>query len=112
MYYMYKNNWRTFILLLSLCVVSFDVLLIYKRICMYVCTRTCPSFLLFHSLTRRINENWNCILICGINSQGAGSTGALSVVSDLLPAGSLNVRMPGSCRSTVSDTEYENVSIF
>lgn len=32
------------------------------------------------------------------------------MVSDLLPAGSLSVRMPSSCRSTVSDTEYENVS--
>ncbi|XP_012156976.1 MAP kinase-activating death domain protein isoform X7 [Ceratitis capitata] len=48
--------------------------------------------------------------LTSFDSDGAGSTGALSVVSDLLPAGSLNVRMPGSCRSTVSDTEYENTT--
>ncbi|XP_067637993.1 MAP kinase-activating death domain protein isoform X3 [Eurosta solidaginis] len=48
--------------------------------------------------------------LTSFDSDGAGSTGALSVVSDLLPAGSLNVRMPASCRSTVSDTEYENTT--
>nr|XP_036227116.1 MAP kinase-activating death domain protein isoform X20 [Bactrocera oleae] len=48
--------------------------------------------------------------LTSFDSDGAGSTGALSVVSDLLPGGSLNVRMPASCRSTVSDTEYENTT--
>ncbi|XP_028899782.2 MAP kinase-activating death domain protein isoform X5 [Zeugodacus cucurbitae] len=48
--------------------------------------------------------------LTSFDSDGAGSTGALSVVSDLLPAGSLSVRMPASCRSTVSDTEYENTT--
>ena len=46
-----------------------------------------------------------------ITSQAAvGSMTALSVVSDLLPNSSLSVRLPSSCRSTVSDTEFENVS--
>ncbi|XP_046803030.1 MAP kinase-activating death domain protein [Lucilia cuprina] len=48
--------------------------------------------------------------LTSFDSDAAGSTGALSVVSDLLPVGSLNVRMPSSCRSTVSDTEYENTT--
>ncbi|KAL9883197.1 rab3 GDP-GTP exchange factor isoform 1-T1 [Glossina fuscipes fuscipes] len=48
--------------------------------------------------------------LTSFDSDGAGSTGALSVVSDLLPTGSLSVRMPTSCRSTVSDTEYENTT--
>ncbi|XP_046867476.1 MAP kinase-activating death domain protein isoform X2 [Drosophila willistoni] len=47
-------------------------------------------------------------MLTSFDSDAAGSTGALSVVSDLLPVGSLSVRMPSSCRSTVSDTEYEN----
>ncbi|KAH8396457.1 hypothetical protein KR222_010437, partial [Zaprionus bogoriensis] len=49
-------------------------------------------------------------MLTSFDSDAAGSTGALSVVSDLLPAGSLSVRMPSSCRSTVSDTEYENTT--
>ncbi|XP_033243507.1 MAP kinase-activating death domain protein isoform X11 [Drosophila miranda] len=49
-------------------------------------------------------------MLTSFDSDAAGSTGALSVVSDLLPIGSLSVRMPSSCRSTVSDTEYENTT--
>ncbi|KAH8398923.1 hypothetical protein KR009_005215, partial [Drosophila setifemur] len=49
-------------------------------------------------------------MLTSFDSDAAGSTGALSVVSDLLPAGSLGVRLPSSCRSTVSDTEYENTT--
>ncbi|XP_030382359.1 MAP kinase-activating death domain protein [Scaptodrosophila lebanonensis] len=49
-------------------------------------------------------------MLTSFDSDAAGSTGALSVVSDLLPAGSLSMRMPTSCRSTVSDTEYENTT--
>ncbi|BFG03000.1 MAP kinase-activating death domain protein [Drosophila madeirensis] len=49
-------------------------------------------------------------MLTSFDSDAAGSTGALSVVSDLLPMGSLSVRMPSSCRSTVSDTEYENTT--
>ncbi|XP_030078914.1 MAP kinase-activating death domain protein isoform X1 [Drosophila hydei] len=49
-------------------------------------------------------------MLTSFDSDAAGSTGALSVVSDLLPASSLSVRMPSSCRSTVSDTEYENTT--
>ncbi|XP_044572736.1 MAP kinase-activating death domain protein isoform X5 [Drosophila ananassae] len=49
-------------------------------------------------------------MLTSFDSDAAGSTGALSVVSDLLPTGSLGVRLPSSCRSTVSDTEYENTT--
>ncbi|XP_041452133.1 MAP kinase-activating death domain protein isoform X2 [Drosophila obscura] len=49
-------------------------------------------------------------MLTSFDSDAAGSTGALSVVSDLLPMGSLSIRMPSSCRSTVSDTEYENTT--
>ncbi|XP_017050769.1 MAP kinase-activating death domain protein isoform X6 [Drosophila ficusphila] len=42
-------------------------------------------------------------MLTSFDSDAAGSTGALSVVS-------LGVRLPSSCRSTVSDTEYENTT--
>ncbi|XP_055913086.1 MAP kinase-activating death domain protein isoform X11 [Eupeodes corollae] len=53
--------------------------------------------------------------LSSFDSDGAGSTGALSVVSDLLPSGHKGggQRLPSiSCRSTVSDTEYENTNIL